>query len=87
MADLARTISAQEEAAGQRAGDRGNRSDQPTTLAARLVATVGADGFAVAGLLVLSLFVFWVRVRLDEGYFNGDILTQFMPLYTEVAAA
>jgi hypothetical protein len=43
------------------------------------------DGLALAGVGLLSVFLFWTRVRLDPGYFNGDILTQFMPLYTMVA--
>ncbi len=51
-----------------------------TILATRLV-----DVVALAGITLLSLFLFWTRVRLDPTFFNGDILTQFMPLYTIVA--
>ena len=51
---------------------------------ARLRSRGVADAAILAGLLIFSALVTWVRVRVDRGFFNGDILTQFIPLYNAV---
>jgi hypothetical protein len=40
------------------------------------------DVAALAGIALLTVLLFWTRVRLDPTFFNGDIVSYYLPFYT-----